>query len=176
VYFPGSTIGNFEPDRAAELLRRIAEMCGRGGGLLIGIDLKKDVSLVEAAYNDQGGVTARFNLNVLERINRELGANFDVGQFEHRAFYNYVHGRIEMELVCRRAQVVSLGRETFECGQGEAIRTEHSHKYTVPQFAAIAAGAGLALHREWTDERRHFAVLHLAVDDEHGGRRARRGR
>jgi len=163
VYFPGSTIGNFLPSRAAELLRRITQMCGPGGGLLIGIDLKKDTATIEAAYNDRLGVTAEFNLNLLLRINRELGADFDLGQFFHRARYNSELGRVEMYLVSRRAQVVTCGGKTIEFGRGEAICTEYSHKYTVGEFAAVAAAAGLTLHREWTDKNRRFAVLHFAV-------------
>jgi dimethylhistidine N-methyltransferase len=164
VYFPGSTIGNFLPHRAAELLRRISRLCGTGGGLLIGIDLQKDVATIEAAYNDQLGVTAEFNLNLLRRINRELGADFALAQFVHRARYNPVAGRVEISLVSRRAQVVHVGDESVELAQGEAICTEYSYKYTVESFARIAAAAGLTLRREWTDRRRYFAVLHFAVD------------
>jgi uncharacterized SAM-dependent methyltransferase len=151
------------PNEAIELLRRIARMCGTGGGLLIGIDLKKDVSTLEAAYNDRLGVTAEFNLNLLHRINRELGADFDVDQFFHRARYNAALGRVEMYLVSRCAQAVTLGSETIEFDPGETICTEYSHKYTVDEFAAVAAAAGLTLRREWTDKDRRFAVLHLAV-------------
>jgi dimethylhistidine N-methyltransferase len=168
VYFPGSTIGNFLPTRAAELLRRIAQMCGAGGGLLIGIDLKKDPATIEAAYNDRLGVTAEFNLNLLRRINRELGGDFDRNQFFHRARYNAELGRVEMNLVSRRAQVVTFGGETIEFDSGESICTEYSHKYTVDEFAAIAAAAGLTLHREWTDKKRQFAVLHFAVSKDSG--------
>jgi dimethylhistidine N-methyltransferase len=165
VYFPGSTIGNFVPARAAALLRRIARLCGRGGGLLIGIDLKKDPRTIHAAYNDREGVTAQFNLNLLRRINRELGADFDLDQFVHRATYEARFGRVEMHLVSRQAQVVTLDGESFEFAPGESICTEYSHKYTVTEFAQIAAGAGLSLHRVWTDRHGYFAVLHLVVDD-----------
>jgi dimethylhistidine N-methyltransferase len=163
VYFPGSTIGNFMPDEAVGLLRRITRMCRTGGGLLIGIDLKKDVATIEAAYNDRLGVTAEFNLNLLRRINRELGADFEVDQFFHQARFNAELGRIEMQLISRRAQTVALGGETIAFEAGETICTEYSHKYTVEEFAAVAAGAGLTLRREWTTKRREFAVLHLAV-------------
>jgi dimethylhistidine N-methyltransferase len=163
VYFPGSTIGNFMPNEAVSLLRRIAAMCGTGGGLLIGIDLKKDASTIEAAYNDRLGVTAEFNINLLHRMNRELGADFDVDQFFHRARYNADLGRVEMYLISRRAQAASLGGKTIEFDAGETICTEYSHKYTVDEFAAVAAAAGLTLRREWTAEKREFAVLHLAV-------------
>jgi dimethylhistidine N-methyltransferase len=163
VYFPGSTIGNFMPDEAVALLRRITRLCGTGGGLLIGIDLKKDVATIEAAYNDRLGVTAEFNLNLLRRINRELGADFDVDQFFHQARYNAELGRVEMYLISRQAQRVTLGGEIVEFEPGETICTEHSHKYTVDEFASVAAAAGLTLRREWTTKKREFAVLHFAV-------------
>jgi dimethylhistidine N-methyltransferase len=166
VYFPGSTIGNFVPAQAAELLGRIARLCGQDGGLLIGIDLKKDPATIEAAYNDHAGVTAQFNLNLLHRINRELGADFDLDRFFHRASYNGELGRIEMYLVSRVAHVVTIGNEKIEFAAGETICTEYSHKYTVDEFVSIAAASGLALHREWTDQSRHFAVLHFAVADQ----------
>ncbi|MGD9646483.1 MAG: L-histidine N(alpha)-methyltransferase [Pirellulales bacterium] len=163
VYFPGSTIGNFVPAQASELLGRIARRCGPGGGLLIGIDLKKDAATLEAAYNDRLGVTAQFNLNLLRRMNRELGADFDLPSFSHRASYNREQGRIEMYLVSRRAQVVTIADRPFEFAAGETICTEHSHKYTVAEFAALAATAGFELHAHWTDDGRNFAVLHLVV-------------
>jgi dimethylhistidine N-methyltransferase len=164
VYFPGSTIGNFQPTQVTELLSVIVEMCGAGGGLLIGIDLKKDPAIIERAYNDSRGVTAEFNKNVLRRINRELGGNFDLHRFSHRADYNTALGRIEMLLVSDKTQVVTVAGRSFEFAKGETICTEHSHKYTVPDFAAMAAQAGLSLRREWTDDRRYFAVLHFVVD------------
>ena len=163
VYFPGSTIGNFLPAQAVLLLRRITTLCGRGGGLLIGIDLKKDAAIIEAAYNDRSGVTAQFNLNLLRRINCQLGADFDLREFKHRAVYNRELGRIEMYLISRRAQVVAVGGELIEFAPGEAICTEHSHKYSVEEFTAIAASAGLTLRRVWTDDNRYFAVLHFAI-------------
>ena len=163
VYFPGSTIGNFMPDETVALLRRITQMCGTGGGLLIGIDLKKDAATIEAAYNDRLGVTAEFNLNLLRHINRELGADFDVDQFFHQARYNAELGRVEMYLISRQAQMVTLGGETVEFEPGETICTEHSYKYTVEEFATVAAAAGLTLRREWTTKKREFAVLHFAV-------------
>ena len=165
VYFPGSTIGNFQPDDARKLLKRISSLCGTGGGLLIGIDLKKDVSIIEAAYNDRCGVTADFNLNLLRRINRELGADFDLKQFDHLAYYNEEFGRVELYLVSQCDQTVSVGDKTFEFASGEAIRTEYSHKYIVDEFAATAAEVGLTLRRRWTDEQQLFAVLHFAVID-----------
>jgi dimethylhistidine N-methyltransferase len=163
VYFPGSTIGNFLPDQAAHLLRRIAETCGSGGGLLIGIDLKKNVARIEAAYNDHEGVTAAFNLNLLKRINRELGADFDLANFSHRAHYNHERGRIEMHLVSEARQRVHLAGESFDFVPGETICTEYSHKYTVNEFSAIASTVGLRLDREWTDANRDFAVLYYTM-------------
>ncbi len=165
VYFPGSTIGNFMPDQATEILDRISRCCGTGGGLLIGIDLKKDVSVMEAAYNDAAGVTAQFNLNLLHRINRELKGRIAVDQFAHQAIYNDKFGRIEMHLVSLCDQVMEIGDWKFELTKGEPICTEYSYKYTVEEFAAIAAKSGLALHRHWTDEKGYFAVLHFAIDE-----------
>ncbi len=163
VYFPGSTIGNFVPGRAAEVLRRIASVCGAGGGLLIGIDQKKDVATIEAAYNDRHGVTAQFNLNLLKRINRELEADFRLEQFAHRAWYDREMGRVEMHLVARHAQAVSIGSHVIEFAQGESICTEYSHKYTIDQFAALAATADLTYRKHWTDPNGYFAVVHLVV-------------
>src|SRR4051812_8005440 len=142
VYFPGSTIGNFLPMGATEVLCRVAKICGKGGGLLIGIDLKKDAVTIEAAYNDRLGVTAEFNLNLLHRMNRELGANFKVDQFLHQALYNSHLGRVEMYLVSRRTQAVTIGGQSFAFSAGETICTEYSHKYTVDEFASIAATSG----------------------------------
>jgi dimethylhistidine N-methyltransferase len=165
VYFPGSTIGNFPPRGATDVLSRVAKICGKGGGLLIGIDLKKDAVTIEAAYNDRLGVTAEFNLNLLHRMNHELGADFNVDQFSHRAHYNSHLGRVEMYLVSRRTQTVTIGSQSFAFSADETICTEYSCKYTVDEFASIAAAAGLALHAQWTDKDRRFAVLHFAVAD-----------
>ncbi|REK05543.1 MAG: L-histidine N(alpha)-methyltransferase [Planctomycetota bacterium] len=167
VYFPGSTIGNLNPTRSARLLGRICQLCGSGGGLLIGVDLKKDVRRIEAAYNDREGVTAQFTLNLLRRINRELDADFDLEAFSHRAKYNEPRGRVEIGLVSHRDQTVHIGDETFAFAEGEFIHTEYSHKYTIDEFAGLAAGAGLALHRQWTDKGENLAVLHFAVNDAH---------
>ena len=133
------------------MLREIAPLCGTGGGLLIGIDLQKDVATIEAAYNDNRGVTAEFNLNLLHRINRELGGDFNVDQFEHVAHYNKRLGRVESYLVSQTDQLVSLDGECFPFDEGEAICTEYSHKYTIDGFAAMAAEVGLTLRRAWTD-------------------------
>ena len=163
VYFPGSTIGNFRPDAARDILARIAPLCGTGGGLLIGIDLQKEDSTIEAAYNDSEGVTAEFNLNLLRRINRELDGDFDLEQFKHQAVYNDTLGRIEISLVSQRDQVVEVGGDEFEFADGEPICTEYSHNYTVDGFAELASDVGLTLRRYWTDDRGHFGILHLAV-------------
>ena len=165
VYFPGSTIGNFVPAKARELLGRIAPLCGTGGGLLIGIDLKKDPSIIEAAYNDAKGITAEFNLNILHRVNRELDADFDIENFAHRAVYDEARGRMEISLVSLVKQLVHVGSNRFRFNEGEAILTEYSHKYTIDDFAAVASEAGLTLRRSWSDPQSHFAVLHFAVMD-----------
>ncbi|QDV45046.1 Histidine-specific methyltransferase EgtD [Stieleria neptunia] len=163
VYFPGSTIGNFEPAEAERLLRSISERCGSGGGLLIGIDLVKDVETLERAYNDDAGVTAAFNLNLLRRIRDELDADIDVQAFEHVAFYNHQASRIEIYIRSLKQQTIRIGETSFELDAGELIHTEYSHKYTIEGFSALAARAGLELHRSWTDDERLFAVLHLVV-------------
>lgn len=163
VYFPGSTIGNFQPNEVVALLRRITQLGGVGGGLLIGIDLKKDVERIEAAYNDRDGVTAEFNLNLLRRINRDLDADFQLEQFEHAAVYNPDDGRVEMRLVSCTDQSVSIGDQRFDFSADEYICTEYSHKYTIDEFAGIAANVGLTLRRQWIDPQGDFAVLHFAV-------------
>ncbi len=162
-YFPGSTIGNFGPEEAKALLRNLAEVCGEGGGLLIGADLKKDARLLEAAYDDSGGVTAEFNLNLLRRMNRELGADFEVDRFRFRSFYNEEEGRVESYLVSRSEQTVRVGGEAFRFEEGETIHTENSHKYTLDGFAALAAESGFRVDRVWMDENKMFSVQFLSV-------------
>ena len=164
VYFPGSTLGNFEPCAAAELLRRIAMISGLGGGLLIGIDLQKDAGILEAAYNDSAGVTVAFNKNLLRRINHELGANFDLRSFRHRAVYNSDLGRIEISLVSLQDQTVTLDGRDFHLASNEAITTEYSYKYTVKGFERTAADAGVKIRRTWTDPSQFFAVLYGTVE------------
>jgi len=163
VYFPGSTIGNFQPQAAQAMLRRIVRLCGCGGGLLIGIDLQKDARTLEAAYDDSQGVTAQFNLNLLRRINRELDGDIRVQDFRHLARYNEALGRIEIYLVSRCDQTIRVGDHSFDLAEGETIHTENSHKYTIDGFADLAAAAGLTLRRHWTDPQDRFAVLHLAI-------------
>ncbi len=164
VYFPGSTIGNFEPDDAVALLQTMAQEAGPGGGLLIGVDLRKEASVLEAAYDDAAGVTGAFNLNLLTRANRELDANFDVERFRHRAPYDADAGRIEMLLVSEVEQEVTIRGRRFQFEAGEEIHTEFSHKYTVEGFAALAAKAGFKAVKAWTDERSLFSVHYFELD------------
>ena len=163
VYFPGSTIGNFTPRAAVSLLAAIARLVGSGGGLLVGLDLDKDESIVWPAYNDRGGVTARFNLNLLGRINRELGADFNLDAFAHRASYVRARERVEIYLVSRAAQLVKIGGLVFGFEEGETIHTEYSHKYTLEHFGRMTSRAGFTLVRQWLDPRRYFSVQYLEV-------------
>lgn len=163
VYFAGSTIGNSDPPEVDALLRRFARLVGPGGGLLLGVDLRKDVTVLERAYNDIAGVTAAFNRNLLVRINRDLGADFDPAAFRHSAFYNREHSRIEMHLVSLVEQRVRVGEAAFEFRAGESIHTENSYKYDVAEFARKAIGYGLRLDATWTDAQNYFAVLYLTA-------------
>ena len=163
VYFPGSTIGNFDPPEAGALLRRVARLVGPGGGLLLGIDLRKAVKVLERAYNDKAGVTAAFNRNLLVRINREFGADFDPTAFRHIAFYNIERSRIEMHLVSAAEQRVQVAEVAFDFRAGESIHTENSYKFEISEFAGVAAGCGLRLDATWTDSRSYFAVLYLTA-------------
>ncbi len=165
VYFPGSTIGNLTADEAAALLRQTARLCGPGGGMLLGADLKKDPAVLHAAYNDAQGVTAAFNLNLLARINRDLDGDFRLDRFWHHAFYNAPAGRIEMHLVSRTEQRVGVGEASFALAEGETIRTEYSHKYSPADLGRLAAAGGFAVRRTWVDDRRYFAVLYLTQHD-----------
>ncbi|MCG8405031.1 MAG: L-histidine N(alpha)-methyltransferase [Phycisphaerales bacterium] len=160
IYFPGSTIGNFSPQQAIELLKEIAVQ-SEDGGLLIGVDLKKDPAILKRAYNDRDGVTASFNLNLLEHINRELGADFDVDQFQHEAIYNPELGRIEMHLVSQKDQSVDFGDETITFKKGESIHTENSHKFSLEDFCRVAGDAGLQVENVWLDNDRLFSVQYL---------------
>jgi len=163
VYFPGSTIGNFSPIEARNFLVKVVKLVGARGGLLIGVDLKKDRGVLEAAYDDAEGVTAAFDLNMLERINRELGADFDLGAFRHLAIYDEDVGRIEMHLVSERAQVVRVAGRAFRFRSGETIHTESSYKFEIREFQEMAAAAGLEAKKVWTDPGRLFSVHHLTV-------------
>ncbi len=163
VYFPGSTIGNFPPREAREFLAEIAALVGDGGALLIGVDLRKSVAMLELAYDDPEGVTAAFNRNLLSRINRELGADFREDRFVHRALWNQTQGRVEMHLVSREPQSVRVGGERFSFAAGETIHTENSYKYRVEEFRALAAAGGFDLRRVWSDPERLFSVQYLTV-------------
>ncbi len=161
VFFPGSTIGNFEPSKAARFLWQAARLAGPGGGLLIGVDLKKDPDRLHRAYNDAGGVTREFNLNLLFRINAELKADFDPERYYHYAFYHARKGRIEMHLVSRGAQEVRLASRRLKFADGESIHTENSYKYTVGEFEALARGAGFRAVKCWTDAESLFSVQYF---------------
>jgi dimethylhistidine N-methyltransferase len=169
VYFPGSTIGNFEPGEATQFLRRIAKVCRHGGALLIGVDLRKDRNVIEAAYNDRAGVTAQFNLNLLGRINRELGADFDLQRWQHRAIYNSDAGRIEMYLISQIDQAVHIADHTFHFRSGEKIITEFSYKYALEGFAALARDAGFEFQKMWTDDAHLFGVFYFTCSPDTSG-------
>jgi len=161
VFFPGSTIGNFEPEQARSFLQRSRTLVGERGGMLIGVDLQKPVDILNLAYNDPEGYTAAFNLNLLVRLNRELGANFDLSAFAHLAFYNVEQHRIEMHLRSLRRQRVRIGAHRFEFAEGETIHTENSYKYTAQSFTEMARAVGFSNSRMWTDPNRLFGVFFL---------------
>jgi len=163
VYFPGSTIGNFEPPAATEFLRRIVDLSGTGGGLLIGVDLQKDRQTLERAYNDGAEVTARFNLNLLTRANREFGADFHLECWRHHAIYNSSEGRIEMYLISEVDQTVQIANRKFYFRPGEKIITEFSYKHTPEGFIALARDAGFDFVHLWSDEARWFGVFYLTA-------------
>jgi len=163
VFFPGSTIGNFTPPEAQRFLGRMARVAGPAGGILLGVDLHKERAVLEAAYDDAQGVTAAFNKNLLTRINHELGADFDVARFRHLARWNAGAGRIEMHLVSEAEQSVRLGECRIRFAAGETIHTENSYKYELGHFAALAAQAGLAVRRVWTDADALFSVQFLTA-------------
>jgi dimethylhistidine N-methyltransferase len=163
-FFPGSTLGNFDPHDAAQFLQSAREILGQGALMLIGIDLEKDEAVLEAAYNDAAGVTGQFNKNVLVRINRELGGDFDLDAFTHRAVYNKQRHRIEMHLIAERPQTVHLLGRSFDFRAGESIHTESSYKYSIARFAALARGAGWELKSSWTDAEEQFSVHALVAE------------
>jgi len=162
-FFPGSTIGNFEPEDAAEFLRQAARVLGQGATMIVGVDLIKDTAVLDAAYNDAAGVTAQFNLNILARMNRELGGNFDLSSFRHRAFYNVENHRIEMHLESLKAQTVAVAGGSFAFEKGETIHTENSYKYTIESFRTLAREAGWRWAATWTDEKNYFSVHALRL-------------
>lgn len=158
AFFPGSSIGNFDPEDAIDLLQRIAQMMNMNGYLLIGVDLKKDILTLNSAYNDAAGVTAEFNMNLLARIRDELDSNIDPGAFSHHAFYNPDQGRIEMHLVSTQHQQIRIDDHVFELSAGESIHTENSYKFTIEEFAELASAAGFIQQQVWTDEADLFSV------------------
>jgi len=157
-FFPGSTIGNFEPHEANHFLKSARKILGQDALMIIGIDLEKDEHILHNAYNDTAGVTARFNLNVLARINRELGGNFDLSAFAHRAIYNRDQHRIEMHLISGKSQTVRLLGTSFSFRPHESIHTENSYKYSLKRFAGLARGAGWRIRETWTDDAKLFSV------------------
>lgn len=161
VFFPGSTISNFSHDEARHFLTRMRRIVEPDGAVLIGVDLDKDPTRLIAAYDDAGGVTAAFNLNLLERLNRELEADFNLAGFRHEARYNDQLHRIEMHLVAKRAMTVTVADRKFEFAEGESIHTENSHKYSVADFRALAASAGLESKQVWQDPEGLFSTHYL---------------
>ena len=161
LFFPGSTIGNFEPAQARDFLARARALLGPGGAVLLGVDLQKPAAVLDLAYNDPEGYTARFNLNLLARLNREVGARFDLAAFTHRAGYNEAAQRIEMHLVSRCAQTVEVAGQPIAFGAGETIHTENSYKYTPEGVKRMARAAGFATCRPWTDPAGWFGVFLL---------------
>ncbi len=157
-FFPGSTIGNFEPHEAAAFLRNAAQILGPGATLIVGADLIKDTEILNAAYNDKQGITAKFNLNLLVRINRELRGTFKLDTFEHHAFFNRERNRVEMHLASLKRQKVKVAGECFEFRVGETIHTENSYKYSVESLGALARGVGWMPSGVWTDKRGYFSI------------------
>jgi dimethylhistidine N-methyltransferase len=164
-FFPGSTIGNFEPHEACAFLRHAGRMLGQGASLIIGVDLVKDPNVLNAAYDDAAGVTAKFNINLLARINRELGGNFDLASFSHHAFYNSERHRIEMHLASNKRQRVRVAGRMVEFRAGETIHTENSYKYSLESFTALARGSGWTPVSVWTDAGANFSI-HALVNEE----------
>lgn len=161
AFFPGSTIGNFEPEAALDFLKNVRHVVGKAGSLLIGVDLVKDHDVLNAAYDDAAGVTAAFNLNILTHLNKRLGCDFNEAYFKHVAFYNGEEARIEMHLEALVSHKVRVGDQTFEFTAGERMLTEYSHKYTRETFGELANRAGFEVTQCWTDERDYFAVFLL---------------
>lgn len=162
AFFPGSSIGNFSRDEALQFLKRVKRLVGNTGGLLIGVDLKKDARVLNAAYNDANGVTEKFNLNILCHLNSEFSGNFNLNSFSHLAEYNAREGCIEMFLKSKSDQVVNLAGHEIYLNEGETIHTENSHKYSLAEFHDLADAAGFVQHRYWCDARNWFAVFYLS--------------
>jgi dimethylhistidine N-methyltransferase len=164
-FFPGSTLGNFEPHEACAFLRSAREILGKGAQMVIGVDLEKDERTLYNAYNDAAGITARFNLNVLDRINRELGGDFELPSFIHRAIYNRERHRIEMHLISKKAQKARVLDRSFSFRAGESIHTESSYKYSLDRFTTLARGSGWTPRASWTDPAGMFSVHALVASD-----------
>lgn len=162
-FFPGSTIGNMMPETAKSFLKNAGQLLGRGAGFIVGADLKKDPAILHAAYNDREGLTAEFNKNVLRRINEELGGDFDLDAFRHRAFFNAVESRIEMHLESLKDQTVTVGKRTFPFAKGETIHTENSYKFTIREFHDLVIAAGMIPVKAWWDDQALFSVHFLKV-------------
>jgi dimethylhistidine N-methyltransferase len=162
AFFPGSTIGNLDAGEVATFLQRMRRHVGAGGKALIGVDMKKDLNVLLRAYDDNQGVTAEFNLNLLARINRELDGDFVLGQFRHSARWNETESAVEMHLVSRQPQTATVSGHTFDFDAGETIHTESSRKYDVPGFTALANANGWQVDRMWSDERSYFSVFGLS--------------
>jgi dimethylhistidine N-methyltransferase len=162
-FFPGSTIGNFEPHEAAAFLSHAGRILGRGATFIVGVDLVKDAQVLKKAYNDSQGITANFNLNLLTRINRELGAKFNPACFEHHAFFNRDRSRIEMHLASLKRQRIKVCGECIDFRAGETIHTENSYKYSVESLGALARGAGWTPVAAWTDPDKYFSVHALRL-------------
>jgi dimethylhistidine N-methyltransferase len=162
VFFPGSTIGNLEPLEALHFLKKIGKLVGPGGGLVIGVDLKKDPAIFKIAYDDPHGVTSDFNLNLLERLNREVAADFDINNFSHEAVYDEGQGKIEMHLVSKISQLVRVNQTVFRFQQGETIHTESSYKYSVDEFIELCGKARFRIKKCWKDSQNLFCVYYFS--------------
>ncbi|AZB42701.1 L-histidine N(alpha)-methyltransferase [Bacillus sp. FJAT-42376] len=163
AFFPGSTIGNFNPEEASRFLDTAAGMLDKGDGFLVGVDLKKDTNILNDAYNDSRGITAEFNLNLLKRMNRELGADFHIDAFRHHAFYNEEKGCIEMHIVSKEDQTVTISSESIVFKKEESIHTESSYKYEAAEFQSLALKSGFAAKKYWTDENQLFSIHYLEL-------------
>ena len=163
VYFPGSTIGNFHPQEAIEFLSKMSQVCKKNGGVLIGVDLKKQHSLLNAAYDDKQGITAEFNKNILNHLNYLFDADIDLNLFDHKAFFNQGKSRVEMHLVCMEDLSFNVDGKYISMEEGETIWTESSYKYTLDEFESLSRQAGLQVEKVWTDENSYFSVQYLSV-------------
>ena len=172
VFYPGSTLGNMKPADASDFLKHLGHWLNESGGVLIGIDMHKSTQILDAAYNDQQGVTAAFNLNILNNINEIMNANFDIKGFSHRAFYNEKEYRIEMHLVSKLDQIVKLGDTNITFTRGETIHTENSYKYTLESFQGIVQRAGFIIRSSWSDEQQLFSIHYLELERAGNGKHA----